>query len=98
MSAFSDSTQSKKPFLYIGRSEWDTEVNYLKLDSLILASNAPSEKLILPRTKHFDYSDTPQFSPLARKIGVSGKMPAEVIRDTLNTRILNFFNKYLGQN
>ena len=35
-------------------------------------------------TKHFDYSDTPQISPMARKMGVTGKMPADAIRDTLN--------------
>ena len=88
---------AKIPFLYIGRPHWYTELNYLKLDSLILASVAPSVKLILPETKHFDYSDTPQFSPMARKIGVTGTMPADAIRDTLNTRILHFFTKYLGQ-
>ena len=83
------------PFLFMGRPKWNTELNYLKLDSLISASDAPSEKLILPGTKHFDYSDTPQFSPLARKIGVAGKMSAEALRDTLNTRILHFFDTYL---
>ena len=88
----------KIPFLFIGRPKWDTELNYLKLDSLISASDAPYEKLILPGTKHFDYSDTPQFNSLARKVGVAGKMPAHALRDTLNTRILNFYNKYLGKN
>ena len=76
------------PFLYIGRTQWETELNYLKLDSLISASLAPSEKLILPGTKHFDYSDTPQFNSLARKVGVAGTMPSDALRDTLNTRIL----------
>ena len=85
----------KIPFLYMGRPKWETELNYLKLDSLISVSTAPSEKLILPGTKHFDYSDTPQFSPLARKVGVTGKMSAEALRDTLNTRILHFFDTYL---
>ena len=83
------------PFLYIGRPEWDTELNYLKLDSLISASTAPSTKLILKGTKHMDYSDTPQFNSMARKVGIAGKMQPDAIRDTLNTRILNFFNKYL---
>ena len=87
----------KTPFLYIGRPKWETELNYLKLDSLITASNAYSDKLILPETKHFDYSDTPQFSSIASKMGVTGKMPAEAIRDTLNTRILQFFTTHLGQ-
>ena len=79
----------------MGRPKWNTELNYLKLDSLISLSDAPSEKLILPGTKHFDYSDTPQFTSLSGKVGIAGKMPAHAIRDTLNTRIINFFNKYL---
>ena len=83
------------PFLFIGREKWETPLNYLKLDSLISASTSSAEKLILIGTKHFDYSDTPQFTPLARKIGVAGKMPANAIRDTLNTRMLTFFKKYL---
>ena len=87
----------KIPFLYIGRPNWGTELNYLKLDSLILASAVPSIKLILPETKHFDYSDTPQFSPMSRKMGVTGKILAQTIKDTLNTRILNFFTQYLEQ-
>lgn len=83
------------PLLYIGRPEWDTPLNYLKLDSLILSSKNYSEKIILDQTKHFDYSDTPQFSPISSKIGISGKMPASVLKDTLNTKILTFFNKYI---
>ena len=86
----------KVPFLYMGRPEWETSLNYDKLDSLIENSSARSIKLILPNTKHFDYSDTPQFSPISRRIGVSGKMPANAIRDTLNNRILSFFNTHLN--
>ena len=85
----------KVPLLYIGRPEWETTVNYDKLDSLIVNSNVPSVKLILPGTKHFDYSDTPQFSSLARNVGVSGKMSSDALRDTLTTRMLNLFNEYL---
>ena len=83
------------PFLFIGREKWETSLNYLKLDSLIAASASSAEKLILVGTRHFDYSDTPQFTPLARKVGVAGKMPANAIRDTLNTRMLTFFKRYL---
>ena len=83
------------PFLFMGREKWDTPLNYLKLDSLIAASKTPAKKLILPGTKHFDYSDTPQFTPMARMVGVTGKMSANAIMDTLNTRMLGFFKKYL---
>ena len=88
----------KTPFLYMGQPQWDTELNYLKLDSLIAASNVLTEKLLIPGTEHMDYSDTPQFTPMARKMGVTGKMPAEAIRDTMNTRIISFFGEYLKEN
>ena len=88
-------TGMKIPFLFIGQPHWDTELNYLKLDSLISASTAPAEKLILPETKHSDFTDTPQFNSLARKVGVAGKMHHHALRDTLNMRILHFFNTYV---
>ena len=64
----------KVPFLYMGRPEWKTALNYEKLDKLIENSTALSEKLILPGTNHMDFSDTPQLTPLARKVGVTGQM------------------------
>ena len=32
-----------------------------------------------------------------RKMGITGKILAQTIKDTLNTRILNFFTQYLDQ-
>ena len=72
--------------------------HYAKLDSLIDSSSNLVTKLILPDTKHFDFSDTPQFSPFSKTMGISGKMPAEAIKDTLNLRMLDFFNKHLYLN
>ena len=83
------------PLLYIGRPEWDTTLNYEKLDTLIARSSTVAEKLILDGTKHFDYSDTPYFSPMAKKFGISGKLPAEEILSILNGRIISFFDEYL---
>ena len=83
------------PLLYIGRPEWDTTLNYEKLDTLIARSSTVAEKLILDGTKHFDYSDTPYFSPMAKKFGISGKLPAEEILSILNGQIISFFDEYL---
>ena len=83
------------PLLYIGRPEWDTTLNYEKLDTLIARSSTVAEKLILDGTKHFDYSDTPYFSPMAKKFGISGKLPAEEILSILNGRIISFFDEYV---
>ena len=85
------------PLLYIGRPEWDTSLNYEKLDTLIARSSQSADKLILDGTKHFDYSDTPYFSTMAKKFGISGKLPAEEILSTLNEEIITFFDKHVKE-
>ena len=82
------------PFLYLGQESWDdTPLNYIKLDSLVQSSGG--EKILYPGTKHFDFSDTPQFSPMSEKIGLAGSMDMDSLREELNERILRFFNTHL---
>lgn len=83
------------PLLYIGRPEWETTLNYEKLDTLLVRSTADADKLLLDGTKHFDYSDTPYFSPLAKKFGISGKLPAEELLSILNGHIISFFDEHV---
>ena len=83
------------PLLYIGRPEWDTKLNYEKLDTLLARSTASADKLILEGTKHFDYSDTPYFSPMAKRFGISGELPAEEILSILNGKIISFFDEHI---
>ena len=83
------------PFLFMGQTHWDNPVNYENLDTLITASTASAEKLILDGTKHFDYSDTPQFNTASRKFGISGTMDLDELRHLLNTRIVTFFEMNL---
>ena len=81
----------KVPFLFMGQTYWTNPVNYEKLDTLIAASTASAEKLILDGTKHFDYSDTPQFNTASSKFGISGTMDLDELRILLNSRIVSFF-------
>ena len=83
------------PLLYIGRPEWDTTLNYEKLDTLLARSSMDADKLLLDGTKHFDYSDTPYFSPLAKKFGISGELPAEELLSILNGHIISFFDEHV---
>ena len=87
-----------KPFLYIGRPEWEDSLNYYKLDKLLVNSISNGKKVILMNTKHFDYTDTPYFNDITKKIKVSGDMPSHVIVDTLNYYLVSFFDKYLKSN
>ena len=89
---------SSIPFLYIGRVEWEDTLNYYKLDKLIKNSNSNAEKIILPGTKHFDYTDTPYFHKMTKTIRVSGTMPTIQIIDTLNYHLVKFFDEKLKVN
>ena len=84
-----------KPFLYIGRPEWEDSLNYYKLNKLIDNSYPGVQKVILSDTEHFDYTDTPYFNDITKKIKVSGAMPSSIIVDTLNYYLVGFFDKYL---
>ena len=82
------------PFLYIGQERWiDTPLNDIKLDSLIKSSKGI--KKLLKGTKHFDYSDTPQFSSVSKTIGVAGTMDIKLLREKINHEILSFFDLHL---
>jgi len=83
------------PFLFIGQTYWTNPVNYENLDTLIATSTGLAKKIILDGTKHFDYSDTPQFSTSSRKFGISGNMDLDELRYLLNINIVSFFEKHL---
>jgi predicted dienelactone hydrolase len=83
------------PLLYIGQASWDDPVNYQKLERLL--NNSPQQKSILmPGTKHFDFSDTPLFSPLMQITGLAGTIPANELATDLEGKIVSFFNLHLN--
>ena len=88
----------QKPFLYIGQIEWQDTLNYYKLDNLIDNSGLNGQRVLLPGTKHFDYTDTPYFHNVTKRMKISGSMPTQTIVDTLNYHLINFFDKYLKEN
>ena len=83
------------PFMFIGQKQWKDSSNYLKLDQLINNSSKQKDKILIENTMHFDYTDSPYFSDLSKRIGISGSMPAQEIVDTLNFYINTFFNSHL---
>jgi pimeloyl-ACP methyl ester carboxylesterase len=83
------------PFLFMGRPEWDDALNYEKLDTLMSRSKNIKQKMIIEGTTHFDFSDTPQFSPILKKIGISGSLPADELLLKLNSETVTFFENYL---
>ena len=83
------------PFMFIGQEKWTDDVNYLKLDQLIENSSEENYKILIQNTMHFDYTDSPYFSDLSKRVGISGSMEADDIVDTLNFHINTFFKSHL---
>jgi len=82
------------PLLYMGQASWPNPVNYQKLEKLL--NNSPQHSSILmPGTKHFDFSDTPLFSPLMQITGLAGTIPANELATDLEDKIVSFFNLHL---
>ena len=84
------------PMLYMGQPEWKgTPLNYEKLDLLISNSTGSSKKLLIEATKHMDFSDAPQFSNFAKRIGYAGKISSSELKEILNGETLKFFNTHI---
>ena len=85
----------KIPFFYIGRDSWPDPLNYQKLNTL-LSNSSQQSTLYLPGTMHFDFSDTPLFSPLMQTIGAAGDIPADELARLLEDNIVAFFDTHLN--
>jgi dienelactone hydrolase len=84
------------PMLYMGQPEWKgTPLNYEKLDQLISNNTGETRKLLIEETKHMDFSDAPQFSNFAQRIGYAGKIPSVKLKQILNSETLNFFDTHI---
>jgi hypothetical protein len=82
--------------LYMGQPEWKgTPLNYEKLDMLISNSTGKTKKLLISETKHMDFSDAPQFSNFAKRIGYAGKISSTELKEILNGETLQFFNTHI---
>jgi len=81
---------TQKPFYYLGQAAWEDPLNYKKLDRY-LAGSPQGQKQLVEGTKHFDYSDAPQFTDLAKRFGLSGSMSRLELREMINETVLSFF-------
>ena len=54
-------------------------------------SSATRKKQLEAGTKHFDYSDAPQFSNLAKRFGLSGEVSRPALRALINDAVMSFF-------
>ena len=83
---------TEKPFHYLGQLAWDDPLNYKKLDRFLQASPQGTKQLV-EGTRHFDYSDAPQFSDLAKRFGLSGSLSRPALRTLIDEAVLRFFSE-----
>ncbi len=83
-----------KNFMYLGQEQWDEKLNYQKLDKFI-KSNTKSSKILIPNTTHYDFSDAPHMTKVAKLLNKSGKVKSKNLKNILNELIILFFNKNL---
>ena len=81
-------------FMYLGQEQWDEKLNYQKLDKFI-KSNTKSSKILIPNTTHYDFSDAPHMTKVAKLLNKSGKVKSKNLKNILNELIILFFNKNL---
>ena len=83
-----------KNFMYLGQEQWDEKLNYQKLDKFI-KSNTKSSKILIPNTTHYDFSDAPHMTKVAKLLNKSGKVKSKNLKNILNELIILFFNQNL---
>ena len=84
--------------LHIGQKSekyWKDKDNKLKLDTLCSNNQKESIQVMIPNTKHFDYSDFSHFTWATRLFGISGRIKRQNFRSSLNKVILNYFNFHM---
>jgi hypothetical protein len=81
---------TEKPFYYLGQATWDDPINYKRLNQFLKAS-PQAEKQLVSGTKHFDYSDAPQFSNMTKRFGLSGEVSRPELRNIINKAVIRFF-------
>ena len=83
-----------KNFMYLGQEQWDEKLNYQKLDKFV-KSNTKSSKILIPNTTHYDFSDAPHMTKVAKLLNKSGKVKSKNLKNILNELIILFFNQNL---
>ena len=83
-----------KNFMYLGQEQWDEKLNYQKLDKFV-KSNTQSSKILIPNTTHYDFSDAPHMTKVAKLLNKSGKVKSKNLKNILNELIISFFNQNL---
>jgi pimeloyl-ACP methyl ester carboxylesterase len=85
----------EKPFFHLGQKKWKDPNNYPRMDRLISHSSGPVYTLLIPGTKHTDYTDMPLFTPISFYIGYTGARDPIGLNNLIRKNAISFFDTYL---
>jgi predicted dienelactone hydrolase len=80
----------RQPFMFM-YSEQFADANAVMMKSFQNEVYAMTVK----GSNHMDYSDSPYVLPIAKRMGMSGKIPARRMMNIVNSYLLSFFDKHL---
>lgn len=84
-----------KPFLFLKAEDWSSPENTAAIEAADSARQTPGSIIILPGTKHYNFTDIPLLSPLTPQMGLAGSANGRETLSTINDYTLSFFNSYL---
>lgn len=84
-----------KPIFHLGQKDWADPNNYQRMNTLMNNCTGPVFKLLIPNTRHADYTDMPLFSPFSRYIGYTQVKDPLWLNSLIRESSVNYFNAYL---
>ncbi len=83
------------PLLLMHSQYWHARNNQPLVDALVENTQTDLYQETLAGTVHYDFTDVPGFTPLAKLVGMAGSTPPREVEAMVNESTLAFFDKYL---
>ncbi len=83
------------PLLLMHSQYWHARNNQPLVDALAQNTRAGLYRETIAGTVHYDFSDVPAFSPLAKLVGMAGSVPPGKLEALVNEWTLTFFDQAL---
>jgi len=85
----------EKPFFHLGQSAWSTPDNYASMDVMLSHSRGPIFKVLVPGTRHTDFTDMPLFTRFSLLIGYTAVEDPLWLNQLIRVNTTRFFDVYL---
>jgi pimeloyl-ACP methyl ester carboxylesterase len=85
----------EKPFLFLKAENWSTPENSAAIQAAHDSRQTPGEIIILPGTRHYNFSDIPLLTPLTPQLGLTGPANGRETLIAISDYTITFFNDHL---